>query len=477
MDTVLWLLALQGVLGAFDIVYHHEMTERLTWRRSAAFELKLHGMRNFLYGLLYLGLGWFLWQGLWAWLLGLILVVEVALTLWDFVIEDRTRRLPASERVTHTVLALNYGVILALLFPHLRIWAGETTALLFTYRGFFSWLFLAYALGVLFWAWRDLLRGGRLASLPKPEPLLTDVFERPLSVLVTGGTGLIGSRLCAALAEAGNQVTVLTRDRRRAMELAAPATVVEGLDEIPRAVHFDAIVNLAGEPIATGRWTQTKKREMVASRVELTRALVRYMGRCERRPGVLVSGSAIGFYGNDGTRTFTEDDPAGDGLAAELCRRWEAAAREAETYGVRVCLLRTGLVLAAHGGALGQMLLPFELGFGARLADGQQWMSWIHLDDLVRLIAHCIVKDDLSGPVNGTAPQPLTNTEFTHRLGHALRRPAWLWVPASVVRAALGEMADEVLLASQRVLPRKAEASGFRFLYPHADAALQAILR
>jgi len=477
MDTVLWLLALQGVLGAFDIVYHHEITERLTWRRSAAFELKLHGARNFLYGLLYGGLGWFRWQGLWAWLLGLILVVEVALTLWDFVIEDLTRRLPASERVTHTVLALNYGVILALLFPHLRTWAGETTAQVFTYRGFFSWLFLAYALGVLLWAWRDLHRGVRLSNPPRTEPLLAGVFERPLSVLITGGTGLVGSRLCAALAEAGNQVTVLSRDRRRAMELTTPVTVVERLDEIPRAVHFDAVVNLAGEPIATGRWTQRKKQEMVASRVELTRALVRYLGRCERRPGVLVSGSAIGFYGNDGTRTFTEDDPAGTGLAAELCKRWEAAAWEAKTYGVRVCLLRTALVLAAHGGALGQMLLPFELGLGARLADGRHWMSWIHLDDLVRLIAHCIVNEGLSGPVNATAPQPLTNTEFTRRLGHTLGRPAWLWVPKAVLRAALGQMADEVLLASQRVLPRKAEASGFRFLYPHADAALQAILR
>ncbi len=477
MDTVFWLLALQGVLGVFDIVYHHEITERLTWRRSAAFELKLHGARNLLYGVLYAGLGWFRWQGLWAWLLGLILVVEVALTLWDFVIEDRTRRLPATERVTHAVLAINYGIILALLFPHLHAWAGVPTALAFTYRGLFSWLFLVYALGVLFWAWRDLHRGMRLSKPLSDQPLLKQVFERPLSVLVTGGTGLIGSRLCMALAETGNQVTVLTRDRRRVMRLDAPATVVESLDEIPRAVHFDAVVNLAGEPIATGRWTETKKRAMVASRVDLTRALVRYLGRCEQRPTVLVSGSAIGFYGNDGTRTFTEDDPAGDGLAAELCRRWESAALEARTYGVRVCLLRTGLVLAAHGGALGQMLLPFELGLGARLADGRHWMSWIHLDDLVRLIAYCMVDEGLSGPVNATAPEPLTNKEFTLRLGQTLHRPAWLRVPASLMRLALGQVADEILLASQRVLPRKAQASGFRFLYPHLDAALEALLR
>jgi len=477
METLLYLFLLQAPLGAFDIVYHHEVTERLTWRPSAAKELRLHGLRNGLYVVIFLTLGWFAWQGVLAWLFGLVLLAEVLVTLWDFVVEDRTRDLPASERVTHAVLAIAYGAILACFVPVLAEWAARPTALVAEHRGWLSWAMTVYAAGCAFWAWRDNVRAVRLAGLARAErDNPAQALPGRWSVLVTGGTGFIGKRLCQDLIDAGHDVTVVTRDRRKLRSFRGAIRGVERLADLPDGPCFDAVINLAGEPVANGRWTAAKRREILRSRVESTRALVTWI-RCQRlKPRVLVSASAMGYYGYGGTQPFTEESAPRPAFGHDVCAAWEAEAQAAERFEVRVCRLRIGLVLGAEGGALGQMMLPFELGLGGPIGTGRQWMSWIHLDDMVGLIVHAMACDDLRGPINATAPNPVTNRDFARALGRALRRPAVLPLPASIVRLALGQMAEELLLGARKILPRRAEESGYRFRYPGLDTALRQIL-
>jgi uncharacterized protein (TIGR01777 family) len=199
---------------------------------------------------------------------------------------------------------------------------------------------------------------------------------------------------------------------------------------------------------------------------------VKLIQRSRKKPAVLVSGSAVGFYGSDEEARFTEGSAGKPAFTHALCEAWEAEAQAAERFGVRVCRLRTGIVLGAEGGVLGQMLLPFELGFGGRLGSGRQWMSWIHLDDLVGLIIHAIAVDTVAGALNGTAPEPVRNADFAHALGRALHRPALLPLPAFALRLALGQLADELMLGGQRVLPEKAIETGYQFLYPTLDEAL-----
>jgi hypothetical protein len=480
METTLMLMNLQGAMGAFDTLYHHEFTERLTWRRAAARELRIHGVRNFLYAYILLGLAWAEWRGMWVAALVLVLIAEIALTLLDFIIEDRTRDLPPSERVTHTLLAVNYGAILAFLAPTLLAWAQGASAVFPTSYGALSWTMTLFGLGVLLWGARDLTRAQALRRPIAASPSLASVLPGRQSILVAGGTGFIGTRLCECLAEAGHSVTVLTRDPRKARKFRAPITVIDNLRTLGRDTPFDAIVHLAGEPVAGGRWTEARRRKIRDSRIAIADEIVRFIRRARRKPSVFVCGSAVGYYGSDETREFTDESsasPSGDaGFAHESCAAVEAAARRAEEHGVRVCLLRTGFVLGAGGGALGQMMLPFELGLGGRIGSGRQWMSWIHLDDIVGLIIHAIAMATVEGPLNGTAPHPVRNAEFTRALGHALHRPAFLRVPAPLLRLALGQMAEEILLGGQKVLPKKAEETGYQFLYPRIEEALAAIM-
>jgi uncharacterized protein (TIGR01777 family) len=297
-----------------------------------------------------------------------------------------------------------------------------------------------------------------------------------LSILITGGTGFIGSRLAEVLAGAGHRVTVLTRDPRRGRKFRGRVVLIDNLATLGRDTPFDAIVNLAGERVVAGRWTPARRQKLFESRLATTRAAVKLIGRSRHKPAVLVSGSAIGFYGVDETACFTEEDAGRPSFTHELCARWEEEALAAERYGARVCLLRTGIVLGAEGGALARMLPPFELGLGGSMGSGRQWMSWIHRDDLVGLILHAIAVETVQGPLNGTAPAPVRNRDFARALGRALHRPALLPVPAFVLRLALGQMADEVLLGGQRVLPKKAEETGYQFLYPTINEALKEIV-
>jgi uncharacterized protein len=476
MDRVLMLMALQGAMGAFDTLYHHEVTERLTWRRTAREELRIHALRNLIYAALFLAFARSEWRGPWAALIGGVMAVELVLTLVDFLIEDRSRDLPPSERVTHTLLALNYGVVVGVFAPEMWRWAALPAGIVAHGHGLLSVTATFFAAGAFFWGVRDARRARALAPREAATAPSAEILPGRLSLLITGGTGFIGSRLAEVLADAGHRVTVLTRDPRRGRKFRGRVILIDNLATLGRDTPFDAIVNLAGEPIAGGRWTAARRQKLIESRLATTRAVVKLIERSRRKPAVLVSGSAVGFYGLDDDASLSEGDAGRPSFTHELCAAWEAEARAAERSGVRVCLLRTGIVLGAEGGALAQMLLPFELGLGGRMGSGRQWMSWIHRDDLVGLILHAIAVETVEGPLNGTAPAPVRNRDFARALGRALHRPALLPVPGFVLRFALGQMAEEVLLAGQRVLPKKAEETGFQFLYPTVEEALKEIV-
>ncbi len=285
-----------------------------------------------------------------------------------------------------------------------------------------------------------------------------------MNVTVTGASGFIGRRLIAALTKQGHTVRAL---RRADWDTLAGEPSPDALE------NADAIVHLAGEPVAQ-RWTPEAKRKIADSRLQGTRNLVTALSTLSRRPAVLVCASAIGIYGDRGAEVLTETSPPGSGFLADLCREWEKQASLAEALGIRVVKLRTGIVLGADGGALQKMLPPFKAFVGGRLGSGRQWMSWIHVDDLAALIIHAMQKT-VAGALNGTAPNPVTNAAFTRELAAALSRPALFPAPAFALKLMFGEM-SEVLLGSQRVLPKAAETSGFRFAFPQLAQALRNIL-
>lgn len=296
-------------------------------------------------------------------------------------------------------------------------------------------------------------------------------------ILVTGATGFIGTPLCARLDELGHPVTALTRDIRRARErLGDNVQLVTDLNELEGTI-CGGVINLAGEPLATRRWNTDLKAEMRRSRIGTTEALFDYFQRLGDFPEVLINGSAIGVYGKQGDEPITEeDDKSDDGFASQLCRAWEAASERFSDYGTRVCRLRTGIVLGPNGGALKAMLPLFKLGLGGRMGRGKQWMSWIHRDDLLGIILLCLSNPALRGAVNGTAPIPVTNRVFAKTLASVLNRPALAPVPGFMLRAVMGELADELLLAGQRVLPSVALEQGYAFQFSQLRPALEQIL-
>ncbi len=282
--------------------------------------------------------------------------------------------------------------------------------------------------------------------------------ERPLRILVSGSTGLIGSTLVPFLTAGGHQVIRFSRAR------AIDEESLEGLD---------AVVHLAAESIGAGPWNATKKKRILESRARGTRLLCEALARRACRPKVFVSSSAIGFYGDRGAAVVDEDSPPGRGFLADVCREWEAATAPTEDAGIRVVRLRTAIVLSPVGGALAKMLIPFSLGAGGRLGSGRQIMSWIAIDDLVSLILHAIAHDSLSGALNAATPNPVTNLEFVRTLGRVMRRPAALPIPAWGLRLLFGEMARETILSSARVAPLRAIQSGYAFRHPDLEGALR----
>jgi len=297
-----------------------------------------------------------------------------------------------------------------------------------------------------------------------------------MKILVSGATGLVGRALCHALEQANHSVTRLVRQTPTSGANDILWNPSQGVIEVDDLKQYDAIVHLAGEPIAAGRWTKARKARIRDSRVKSTQLIAEKVAELGDTWPVLISASALGFYGDCGDDIVTESAGAGTGFLAEVCQAWETATAPASEAGARVVHLRIGLVLSDHGGALAKMLTPFKLGLGGPLGDGKMWMSWIHLDDLVRAIAHILATPDLKGPVNGFAPNPVTNGEFTKTLGRVLRRPAILPVPAPALRIALGEMADALLLSSLRGTPNALLQSGFAFEHPELEPALRALL-
>lgn len=290
-----------------------------------------------------------------------------------------------------------------------------------------------------------------------------------MRILVTGGTGFIGQSLCPRLAAAGHEVIVLSRQSKPRLPRGA-LRAARRLEDVA-ADQVDAVVNLAGEPIADARWTEKRKKLLLDSRVETTRALVRWMAGSRRRPEVLVSASAVGFYGDLGDRPIDETTPPAPGFTHDLCAAWEAAAREAEPLGVRVCLVRIGAVLDRGGGALQKMLPAFWLGLGGRLGSGRHYFPWIHREDMSAILQWLLENRQASGVYNASAPRPVTNAEFTQALARAIKRPAVLPMPEFAIKLLFGGV-SEILLGSQRMLPKRLLEQGFEFRYPDIDSAL-----
>jgi uncharacterized protein (TIGR01777 family) len=292
-----------------------------------------------------------------------------------------------------------------------------------------------------------------------------------MKIIMTGSSGLIGSALTAALRGAGHPVTPLVRQAAAPPGAISWNPLAERMDAAPLA-GTQAVIHLAGESLAEGRWTTAKKERMYCSRVQATDLLARTLTQLRPLPRVLLCASAVGYYGSRGDEVLSEEMPPGTGYAADLCRQWEAASAPAAAAGIRVVHMRLGIVLSAAGGALGKMLTPFRLGLGGKIGNGKQYMSWIALDDVVAAMIHLLAHSQLAGAVNLVAPQAVTNRQFTMALGHALHRPTLFFLPAFAARLAMGEMADELLLASARVAPTRLLADGFAYQYPELRPAL-----
>jgi len=302
-----------------------------------------------------------------------------------------------------------------------------------------------------------------------------------MHVLVSGTSGLVGRALLADLRKNTHSATALLRPSTRVPEGFKFGRVAwdpdSGYIDAESLHRLDAVVHLAGENIAGGRWTDRRKEVLRRSRVDSTRLLCATVAKRSPPPAVVVSASAIGYYGDRGADTMTEESAPGPGFLPQLCKEWEEATAPAEEKGIRVVHLRLGVVLSARGGALAKMLTPFKLGVGGRIGTGSQFMSWIALDDAVRAITFALETESLRGAVNAVAPRPVTNAEFTRTLGCVLGRPTVFPMPAFVARAAFGEMADALLLASTRVRPARLEEAGFTFQYPELGGALRAVLQ
>ena len=295
-----------------------------------------------------------------------------------------------------------------------------------------------------------------------------------MKILIAGASGLVGSALVSKLKAEGAEVTPLVRSEAKSGEIEWHPD--RGSIDAPALEGFDAVINLAGDGIAKGRWTEEKKRRILDSRVNGTRLLSETMANLSRKPATFINASAVGFYGSRGDELVDEESGPGEGFLAGVCRQWESATTLAEQAGIRVVKLRLGVILTKDGGIMGSMLGPFKLGLGGKVGSGEQVISWVAMDDVAGVISFILQNDSVRGPVNAVAPQPVTNEEFTKTLGRVLSRPTFMAMPAFAARLAFGEMADEMMLSSTRVAAKVLNGAGFRFQYPELEGAVRAML-
>ncbi|MEQ1635543.1 MAG: TIGR01777 family oxidoreductase [Methylococcales bacterium] len=298
-----------------------------------------------------------------------------------------------------------------------------------------------------------------------------------MNIFITGGTGFIGRALTQHLRQQGHAITILSRHPETIPGICgADIKAISDLQNLPPEIPYQIIINLAGAPIFDARWTESRKQLIRSSRIGLTEQLVAAIARMPVKPELLISGSAIGYYGDQGDTVLTEQATTRQDFSQQLCSDWETAARQAEVLGVRVCLIRTGLVIGANGGLLKRMLLPFQLGLGGRLGSGQQWMSWIDRQDWIAICDTMINDASMRGAYNATAPNPVSNAEFTQTLAQCLNRPALLPLPGFFLKMLIGEM-SELVLGSQRVIPDRLLTQGFTFQYPSLASAINHALK
>ncbi|MFT6529553.1 MAG: hypothetical protein ACJAZB_001196 [Psychrosphaera sp.] len=292
-----------------------------------------------------------------------------------------------------------------------------------------------------------------------------------MNILLTGGTGFIGSALCSFLIADGHTLVVVSRSTKRNHSNIIYVT------QIDNSMQFDVVINLAGEPIANKRWSHSQKSKIQDSRINTTTHLIDYFNNTLLKPSLFISGSAIGFYGiNTTNQDINETAKGDDSFSSTLCQEWETTALAAQALGIRTCLLRTGIVLGKKAGALNKMLPPFKLGLGGKIGSGQQWMPWIHIDDMVGLITWCIENKNINGAINCTAPFPVTNSAFTQALSLAVSRPTLLPIPAWLIKLLMGQMGQELLLSGKKVVPAKALASGYQFKFEQINDALNDVI-
>lgn len=470
MDLFLTLLIIQALMGAFDTIYHHELTVALPRSVTARQELTIHAVRALLYGVIFAGLAWFEWQGLWALVLIAIVLIEVGLTLWDFVIEDATRVLPKSERITHTLLAINGGAAFGLLALELPRWFALPTDLVFVDYGWRSWFLVCAGAGVAISGLRDGWAAWSLQRLDLRVDMDLGASHRRL--LISGGTGFIGSAAIREFLRAGHAVTVLTRRPvAAAVQFSGRVRSIRSTTELADDESFDAVINLAGAPVIGPLWTAKRKRVLLESRLDTTADLLRFVKRAHHRPQVWVQASAIGYYGPQTDGSLDETAPAGDGFAAHLCRQWEDMTAELHALAVRSMTLRLGLVFGRSGGSLPMLLLSHRFAVGAILGDGKQHMGWIHIEDLLQLFARAIADPTWHGVINAVAPDSPTNEQFAQLAARLLKRPLWMHIPAGILRRALGEMAS-LLVDGPKIEPARLRELRFEYRFPSLRSAL-----